>query len=93
MPSNGTSLLFPTFITKTKNIRQRKFHQGVAPEVNLRNSLHAGDKARKREIHPGFETQGRHHQKNKVISGLMKRTYVLQKFLKKKFVVKNAMGL
>ena len=34
---------------------------GVTPEVN---SLHAGDKARKRGIHPGFETQGRRHQKS-----------------------------
>ena len=33
---------------------------GVAPEVNLRNSLQAGDKARKWGIHPGFETQGGH---------------------------------
>ena len=33
---------------------------GVAPEVNLRNSWHAGDKAHKQGIHPGFETQGRH---------------------------------
>ena len=32
---------------------------GVTPEVNPRNSLHAGDKARKQGIHPGFETQGR----------------------------------
>ena len=38
---------------------------GVTPEVNLRNSLHADDKARKRVIHPGFETQGRRHQKAK----------------------------
>ena len=38
---------------------------GVAPERNLRNSWHAGDKARKRGIHPGFETQGRRHQKSK----------------------------
>ena len=38
---------------------------GVAPEVNLSNLLHAGDKARKGGIHPGFETQGRHHQKSK----------------------------
>ena len=37
---------------------------GVAPEVNLRNSWHAGNKARKRGIHPGFETQGRRHQKS-----------------------------
>ena len=38
---------------------------GVTPEVNLRNSLHTGDKACKWGIHPGFETQGRHHQKSK----------------------------
>ena len=29
---------------------------GVAPEVNMRKPLHTGDKAYKREIHPGFET-------------------------------------
>ena len=35
---------------------------GVAPGVNLRIT-----QARKhvKEIHPGFETQGRHHQKSK----------------------------
>ena len=38
---------------------------GVAPEVNLRNSLHTGDDARKQGIHPDFETQGRHRQKSK----------------------------
>ena len=38
---------------------------GVAPEVNIRNSLHAGDKTSKQGIHPGFETQGRHCQKSK----------------------------
>ena len=38
---------------------------GVTPEVNLRNSLYAGDKAHKQRIHPDFETQGRHHQKSK----------------------------
>ena len=38
---------------------------GVAPEVNLRNLLCAGEEARKRGIHPGFETQERHHQKSK----------------------------
>ena len=38
---------------------------GVAPEANLRNSLHAGNIAHKRGIHPGFETQGRRHQKSK----------------------------
>ena len=50
---------------------------GVAPEVNLRNSLHTGGKACKRGIHPGFETQGRHCQKSKTrgISGYTKRTF------------------
>ena len=37
----------------------------VTPEVNLRNSLHTGDKACKQGIHPGFETQGRRYQKSK----------------------------
>ena len=31
---------------------------GVAPEVNLRNSLHAGDKARKRGIHLALRPRG-----------------------------------
>ena len=39
---------------------------GVAPEVNLRNSLHAGKKAHKPLFHPGFETQGRHHHTSKI---------------------------
>ena len=33
---------------------------GVAPEVNLRNH-----EAHKQGIHPGYETQGRPHQKSK----------------------------
>ena len=38
---------------------------GVAPEVNLRNPLHAGDKACKWGFHSGFETWGELHQKSK----------------------------
>ena len=38
---------------------------GVAPEVNLRHRLWAGEEAGKQEIHPGFETQVRYHQKSK----------------------------
>ena len=34
---------------------------GVAAEVNLRNQLFVGDKACKREIHPGFETRSLKH--------------------------------
>ena len=39
---------------------------GVAPEVNLRNPLCAGEEARKWGIHHDFETQGSHHQKSKL---------------------------
>ena len=43
-------------------------------------------------IHPGFAPQGRRHQKskNRGISGLTKRTYVLQKLKKKKKEVISA---
>ena len=40
---------------------------GVAPEINLRNPLHVGYKACKQGIHPGFETQGRCHQKSDTV--------------------------
>ena len=58
---------------------------GVAREVNLRNPLDAGNEAYKQEIYPGFETQGRCHQKSKrrVPVGPTKRTDVLTKFYKK----------
>ena len=54
---------------------------GVAPEVNLGNSVHTGDKAGKQGIHPGFETQGRGHQKSKsgVSVAPQKGTHVLKK--------------
>ena len=35
---------------------------GVTPDVNLRYSLCTGEEACEQGIHPGFETQGRHHQ-------------------------------
>ena len=35
---------------------------GVALQVNLQ--ITTGEKAHKQEIHPGFETQGRHYQKS-----------------------------
>ena len=38
---------------------------GVAPEMNLKNPLNADTEACKRGIHPGFENQGRLHQKSK----------------------------
>ena len=37
----------------------------VSQVVNMRNPLHAGNKACKREIHPGFGTQGWRQQKSK----------------------------
>ena len=60
---------------------------GVAPEVNLRNSLHTGHKAHKRGIHPGFETQGRHHQKSKTGMSVVPRKGLMSSkkfFFKKK---------
>ena len=58
---------------------------GVAPEVNLRNSLNAGNKAHQWGIHPDLEIQGRHHHKSKtgVSVAPWKRTY--PKISKKKF--------
>ena len=63
-PVVGSNTTWPPLPTKKS--------AGVAPEVNLRNPLHAGDKACKRVIHPGFESQGKCHQKYKTgVSGLM----------------------
>ena len=61
---------------------------GVASEVNLRNLLHAGKKACRQGIHPGFETQGRYHQKSKTEVDL---SVVPQKGLasSKKFIYKK----
>ena len=57
---------------------------GVAPEVILRNPLHPGDEASE-GIHPGFETQSRHHREvqNSGFSGFTERIDVLKKFRKK----------
>ena len=55
---------------------------GVAPEVNLRNSWHADDEACKRGIHPGFETQGRRHQKGSVSVAPQKGLMSSKNFLK-----------
>ena len=53
---------------------------GVALEVNLRNALHTGKETSKWRIHPGCETQDRHHQKH--LTGVtvipQKRTDVVQ---------------
>ena len=61
----------------------------VTPEVNLRNSLHAGDKASKRGIHPDFETQGRRHHKSKTgVSAAPQKGLVSSKkiFLKERLI-------
>ena len=41
---------------------------GLAPEFNLRISLHAGKEAHKQGIYPGFEKQSRRHQKSKTLA-------------------------
>ena len=47
--------------------------------------LHAGEKARKRGIHPGFETQGRRDQKSKTgVSVAPQKGLVSSKFFFKK---------
>ena len=53
---------------------------GVAPEVNPRNALCAGDKACQGGIHSGFETQKMSPEvQNRGISGSTKWTVVLQR--------------
>ena len=42
-----------------------KMSADVAPQMNMGNPLHAGKEAHKQEIHPGFETKDRCHQKSK----------------------------
>ena len=57
---------------------------GVAPEVNLGNPLCTRKKAHKLGIHPGFETQVRHHQKSKAgVSVAPRRVLVSFKNAKK----------
>ena len=51
-----------------------KTQAGVAPEVNLRNPLHTGDKECKQGIESGFENQGICHQKG--VNDPKERTYV-----------------
>ena len=60
---------------------------GVAPDVSLKNPLHAGDKAHKWGIQPGYEPQSRRNQKSKTggFSGPTERIDVLQRNVFKKF--------
>ena len=43
-----------------------KSSRGIAPEVNLRNPLHAVAEVHRKGINPGFETLGRHHRKDEL---------------------------
>ena len=61
-----------------KNGSAAKRLAGVALEMNLRDPLHTGDKECKRGFHPGFETQGRHHQQSKNI-GISGPTFFFKK--------------
>ena len=62
---------------------------GIAPEVNLRSGAQARKPAS--NIHPGFETQGRHHQKSKTgVSVTPQKGHVSsKKIFKKKDVLLN----
>ena len=59
---------------------------GVAPELNLGNPLHAGNKTCKQGIHPGLIPRQKSPEvQDRGFSDITKRTYVLQKILKKCF--------
>ena len=62
----------------------------VLPEMNLRNSLHICQKVCKRGIHPGFETQGRHHHK---LVASPKALVSSKNIRKKDFRLSKGMGL
>ena len=67
------------------NMLAAKRSAGVAPKVNLRIPLCTGDEDASEGIHPGFETQGRPHQKSKTVvsvapqKGLMSSIFFLKK--------------
>ena len=52
--SNGLAVMLAT-----------KSSAGAAPEMDLKNPLHDGNKSHKWGIRPGLKTQGRCHQKFK----------------------------
>ena len=67
---------------------QLQCHQEVSrcPDVNPRNSLHAGNVTCKKGTNPGFNTQGRHHQKCKRGVSLTQQ----KDFCPPKFVLKRS---
>ena len=55
-----------TLNRKSKVVVTVKRSAGVAPEVNMRNSLHVDDEACKRRVHhPGLEIWDRRHCNSK----------------------------
>ena len=63
---------------------------GVTPEVNLRNPLCTGNEHASKEIHPGFETQGRSHLKPKTwVSVAAQKELMSSKYFFKK-IFKNS---
>ena len=77
----GEQLTSLSGVDRNDSITKRS--AGVAPEVNLRNPLHTGEEAHNRWVHPGFETQGRHHHQNSKTGGINDPTDVFQKSPKK----------
>ena len=64
---------------------------GVTPEVNLRNPLYTGNKHASKEIHPGFETQGRSHLKPKTwVSVAAQKELMSSKYFFKKIFKKSS---
>ena len=67
---------------------QRLAGRSITPEVNVRNPLNKGEKVHKQGIHPGFETQGRRHQKSRTgVSAQQKGFMSSNIFLKKQEVL------
>ena len=64
--------------------------EGVASEVNLKNPWHTGRETCWQGVHPGFETQGRCHQKsNTGVSVAPQKGLMSLKFFKEKRSLKS----
>ena len=63
--SNRLIIYLNKYVNKKVRLPWRP-SRGVAPEVNLRNPLHGGNKAYMEAIHTGFETQSKRHQEFKI---------------------------
>ena len=91
-PTNACGHMIYKYVDWKSLVAFTPLHRGIVPEVNLK--IARGKKTCKQGIHPGFETQSRCHQnfQNRDISGPIKRTYVLQNFLKKEIFRKNVLN-